>query len=51
MWMYCISYPCIMFVSVLAKLECFMCEQVSLYVEGTETPKQINTDPETPLNV
>lgn len=49
--MYCIFYTCIMFVSVLAKLERFVCEQLSLYVEGIETPRQINIAPETPLNV
>lgn len=40
-----------MFASVPAKLECFVCEQLRLYVKGIETPRQINTDPETPLNV
>lgn len=37
--------------SVLAKLARFVCEQLSLYVEGMETPRQINTGPETALNI
>ena len=50
-WVYCISYSCIMVVSVLAKLACFVCEQLSLYVKRIETPEQTNPDPETSLNV